>query len=382
MRLEEVRSGQRLDGLVPGESVRVLHVALLGSAAEVTYQTQSGLGQCVVYPAQAATLRESDAAGRPFDADGLDFRMVAEAQRIMLAGLYDPMLAVATSEIQPLPHQLKAVYEDLLGGRPLRFLLADDPGAGKTIMAGLYIKELILRDDVKRCLIVAPGGLVEQWQDELYYKFGLDFELLTASRAEAALSTNVFDKYPLLIARMDQLSRNDDLLADAAASEWDLVIVDEAHRMGAHYYGNKVEKTGRFRLGELLGQRTRHLLLMTATPHSGKEEDFQLFLTLLDRDMYEGKYDHSTPAIDTRGTMRRRVKEELLTFDGTPLFPDRQADTVAYQLSPDEHDLYEQVSEYVRHEMNRQVRARLQGHQRRSARAPRRHRWSEAHGTA
>ena len=260
-----------------------------------------------------------------------DFKLVAEAQRITLAGLFDPMLAVATSDVQPLPHQIRAVYGELLPRTPLRFLLADDPGAGKTIMAGLYIKELLLRDDVKQCLIVAPGGLVEQWQDELFFKFGLRFDLLTNQMIDANVNLNVFESNPLLIARMDQLARNEELQAQLKETEWDLIIVDEAHRMGAHYFGGKLEKTKRFLLGEMLGDITRHLLLMTATPHSGKEEDFQLFLTLLDRDRFEGKSTKSASTLD--GVMRRMVKEDLLTFEGKKLFPERIAETVPYELT-------------------------------------------------
>ncbi|MDD0856759.1 helicase-related protein [Arthrobacter alpinus] len=242
------------------------------------------------------------------------------------------------------------MYGELLPRTPLRFLLADDPGAGKTIMAGLYIKELILRDDVKRCLIVAPGGLVNQWQDELLFKFGLRFDILTNQSIDANVSLNVFESNPLLIARMDQLSRNEDLQEQLKGTEWDLVIVDEAHRMGAHYFGGKLQKTKRFQLGEVLGDISRHLLLMTATPHSGKEEDFQLFLTLLDRDRFEGK---NNVTADTSGVMRRMVKEELLTFEGRKLFPERIAETVPYQLTALEFDLYEQVTAYVREGMNR-----------------------------
>ena len=272
------------------------------------------------------------------------------------------MLAVTTSDIRPLPHQLRAVYGELLPRTPLRFLLADDPGAGKTIMAGLYIKELILREDVKRCLVVAPGGLVDQWQDELYLKFGLAFEILTPQFGETVFGASAFEQHPLLIARMDQLARNEDLLAELAKSEWDLVVVDEAHRMGAHYFGGKLEKTKRFQLGELLGDIARHLLLMTATPHSGKEEDFQLFLTLLDRDRFEGKYQAKVYNADTSGVMRRMVKEDLLTFEGKPLFPERIAETVPYELTELEQDLYEQVTTYVREGMNRA--AKLDGKRR------------------
>lgn len=355
MLLEALKSGQRISGIVPGEIVNLISVQWHGAdAAELTYKTSSGdLGQQVVFRKNETALSIARGGSRPFDAPARDFKLAAEAQRIKLAGLFDPMLAVATSDVRPLPHQIRAVYGELLPRTPLRFLLADDPGAGKTIMAGLYIKELILREDVHRCLIVAPGGLVEQWQDELYYKFGLRFELLTSDKVDAQIGRSVFDAFPLLIARMDQLSRNEDLQAQLADSQWDLVVVDEAHRMGAHYFGGKLEKTKRFQLGERLGAIARHLLLMTATPHSGKEEDFQLFLTLLDRDRFEGKYNKGIHRTDTNGIMRRMVKEDLLTFEGTPLFTERIAETIPYDLSPGETKLYESVTAYVREGMNR-----------------------------
>ncbi|GAA5121279.1 helicase-related protein [Haloechinothrix salitolerans] len=364
MQLEEIKAGVRISGIVPGEPVAIVAVAWHGtSALELTYKRLDGaLSQQVLYRDDEPGLALAESGARPFDADASDFKLVAEAQRIKLAGLFDPMLAVATSDVQPLPHQIRAVYGELLPRTPLRFLLADDPGAGKTIMAGLYTKELLLRDDVKRCLIVAPGGLVEQWQDELFFKFGLRFDILTSQTVDANIGQSVFDHHPLLIARMDQLARSDDLQAQVRESEWDLVVVDEAHRMGAHYFGGKLEKTKRFQLGELLGQRTRHLLLMTATPHSGKEEDFQLFLTLLDRDRFAGKFKQGVHGADTSGVMRRMVKEDLLTFEGRRLFPERVAQTVPYDLTDLEKDLYERVTNYVRHGMNRA--AKLDGKRR------------------
>lgn len=352
MLLEEFRRGLRVEGLIPTEVITVIAAQWHGpDALELTYKTTAGsLGQQVVFREDQDNLSVAQSGSRAFDADASDFKLVAEAQRISLAGLFDPMLAVATSDVQPLPHQIRAVYGELLPRTPLRFLLADDPGAGKTIMAGLYIKELLLRDDVKQCLIVAPGGLVEQWQDELFFKFGLRFDLLTSQLIDSQVNLNVFETNPLLIARMDQLSRNEQLQAQLRETQWDLIIVDEAHRMGAHYFGGKLEKTKRFQLGELLGEITRHLLLMTATPHSGKEEDFQLFLTLLDRDRFEGRQKKTT---DTSGIMRRMVKEELLTFEGKYLFPERVAETVPYELTALEYALYEEVTHYVREGMNR-----------------------------
>ncbi len=356
MRLEDLARGIRVEGIVPGAAVEVVALTWHGAdAVELVHKDAAGiLGEIVLYRDQhESRLAPAGPPGRAFDAAGADFKLAAEAQRIRLAGLLDPMLAVATSAVDPLPHQIRAVYGELLPRTPLRFLLADDPGAGKTIMAGLFVKELLLREDAKRVLVVAPGGLVEQWQDELFEKFGLRFEILTNQMIEAQLDGHVFEAAPLLIARMDQLARNESLLGELEESTWDLVIVDEAHRMGAHYFGGKLTKTKRFQLGERLGRRTRHLLLMTATPHSGKEEDFQLFLTLLDRDRFEGRYRQGVHSAGTEGLIRRMVKEDLLTFEGRPLFPERVAETVPYELTDAEAALYEQVTTYVREEMNR-----------------------------
>ncbi|NKB42252.1 MAG: hypothetical protein GKR86_14670 [Ilumatobacter sp.] len=205
-------------------------------------------------------------AGPAFDGDAESWRLAAEALRIQYAALFDPMLAVATSDLRPLPHQITAVYGDMLPKTPLRFLLADDPGAGKTIMCGLYIKELILRGDLARCLIVAPGGLVEQWQDELLDKFGLRFELLTRAMVEAEPDGNVFANHNLLIARMDMLSRDEDLQAVLDRSDWDLIVVDEAHRMSATYSGTELKRTKRYQLGQLLGASRAGVRLLWCDP--------------------------------------------------------------------------------------------------------------------
>ena len=289
-----------------------------------------------------------------FDGDAATYRLAAEAVRIKMAGQFDPMVAVTTSDLDPLPHQIDAVYGHLLPKVPLRFLLADDPGAGKTIMAGLYIKELLLRGDLERCLIVVPGGLVEQWQDELHDKFGLRFAILTRDLIAATLAEdNPFREHPYLIVRMDQLARSDELRAHLERVHFDLSVIDEAHRMSARYYSGELKRTKRYELGELLGNVSEHLLLMTATPHAGKEEDFQLLLRLLDADRFEGAYREGRDDNGLDGLMLRRIKEELLTFEGKPLFPERFAVTVPYRLSLDEAELYERVTGYVRNQMNR-----------------------------
>src|SRR3954471_12460462 len=180
--LEDLTPGARVSGLVPGELVEVIAARWAGTRSVVlTYRTASGrVDEQVVYREAESSLSIGEPGrGWSFDGDGGLFRLTAEARRIRLAYLFDPRLAVHLSLIEPLPHQIQAVYGDMLPRHPLRFALCDDPGAGKTIMAGLYIKELLLRGDLRRCLIVAPGGLVAQWQDELAEKFGLQFTILT-----------------------------------------------------------------------------------------------------------------------------------------------------------------------------------------------------------
>jgi len=356
--LEQLTPSAAIRGIIPDALATVVNVQWYGSdSLELTYKDPAGrVNSQLLFRDDEARL-ELVEVGRPwsFDGDASTFRLVSEAHRIRLAHLFDPVLAVHTSLVEPLPHQITAVYEAMLPKQPLRFLLADDPGAGKTIMAGLLMKELIARGDLKRCLVVCPGSLAEQWQDELYRRFQLRFEILTNDKLEAAYSGNWFNETNLVIARLDKLVRDEDVQRKLQAPDagWDLVVVDEAYKMSASYFGNEVKYTKRYRLGQLLGGLTRHLLLMTATPHNGKDEDFQLFLALMDSDRFEGKPRDGAHAIDVSDLMRRMVKENLRRFDGRPLFPERIATTVPYKLSDAEAHLYKAVTEYVREEFNR-----------------------------
>ena len=356
LKLEQIQKSAVIAGLEPGQVVRVVTTESVGdNALTVYYKTADGkLLERMLFRADEANLSLAE-AGRPwaFDAPGAEFKLAAEACRINLAHLFDPMMAVHTSNVEPLPHQITAVYESMLPRQPLRYVLADDPGAGKTIMAGLFIRELLMRADAKRVLIVAPGSLVEQWQDEMFEKFGLTFSLFSREQVEQSRSGNPFDDIDLLVARVDQLARAEDLQEKLRLSHWDLVVVDEAHKLSASYFGNKVNKTKRFQLGELLGSITRHFLLMTATPHNGKEEDFQLFMSLLDADRFYGKFRDGAHKVDVTDLMRRMVKEDLLKFDGTPLFPERRAYTCNYKLSDLEAALYAAVTDYVKTEFAR-----------------------------
>ena len=356
MKLEDLTPGALIEGLDPKGPAKIISLDWMGGdAINVIYRVGAGGVSETLLTRTNESLLSVAEVGLPwaFDAPGDQFILGVEASRIQLAHLFDPMMAVHSSNVEPLPHQISAVYEAMLPKQPLRFVLADDPGAGKTIMAGLLIKELILRADAKRILIVSPGSLSGQWQDELREKFDLNFKLFSRDGQEHSPTGNLFLDEPFLIARLDQLSRNDELQQKLEATHWDLIIVDEAHKLSAHYFNTEIQETKRFKLGKLLGGICRHFLLMTATPHNGKEEDYQLFLSLLDGDRFYGKFREGVHKVETSDLMRRMVKEELLRFDGTRLFPERRAYTANYKLSNAEAALYEHVTSYVREEMNR-----------------------------
>ena len=369
-RLEDLTPGAKVRGVLTDRAVTVVQSEWHGTQAlTLTFRDDLGkVGSELLYRDDEARLSiQTTGRAFAFDADGQLFRLVSEAMRIRLAYLFDPLLAVNTSTLDPLPHQIQAVYQIMLPRQPLRFLLADDPGAGKTIMAGLFIKELMIRGDVARCLVVTPGSLVEQWQDELWNRFNLDFEIVTNETIENSKSGNPFAEKDLVIGRLDHMARNEEIQARLDQTEWDLVVVDEAHKMSAHYFGNELKETKRRKLGKQLGELTRHLLLLTATPHNGKEADFQLFMALLDGDRFEGRYRDGVHSTDASDLMRRLVKERLVKFDGKPLFPERRAYSVEYKLSDEEAHLYAEVTNYVRDEMNRAERLRAAGEGRRGA---------------
>jgi superfamily II DNA or RNA helicase len=356
MKLENLKPGISLVGIEATLVATVVAVVPIGDGAvQVIYKTPEGtLKDRLIGRADEASISIATTE-RPwaFDGNGDDFKLTVEAKRIDLAFLFDPMMAIHTSNVDALPHQITAVYESMLPRQPLRFVLADDPGAGKTIMAGLYMRELIMRADARRILVVAPGSLVEQWRDELFEKFGLEFRIFSKDLEAASPSGNPFEDHDHLIVRLDQMSRNEEAQDKLCLATWDLVVFDEAHKLSAHFFGKEMKRTKRFNFAEKIGRHTRHLLLMTATPHNGKEEDFQLFLSLLDSDRFYGKFRDGVHKVDCSDLMRRMVKEEMVKFDGTKLFPERKAYTVNYKLSDIEAALYESVTQYVQTEMGR-----------------------------
>ena len=359
LKLEDLKPDSLVKGILGKEAVNIINSQMMGECCQVIVRDSEGnTSEQILFRDQESNL-ELVSGGRKwsFKGNGEKFKLALEAERIRLAYLFDPYVAISSSDIDPLPHQISAVYEYMLNKQPMRFLLADDPGAGKTIMAGLLIKELIIRGDLERCLIIAPGSLTEQWQDELKEKFDLQFDLLTRDLINSIGLGNPFNEKSFLIARMDMLSRNDEIQERILQSqEYDLVVIDESHRMSAKYYGGEIRTTRRYNLGKSIGNHTRNLLLMTATPHNGIEDDFQLFMSLLDEDRFEGIQRDSIHRSDPTDLMRRLVKEDLYTFEGKKLFPERKSYTAEYELTTNEKILYERVTEYVREEMNRAER--------------------------
>jgi len=361
-RLEEIDKGSIIRGVLPDQAVTVVDVEWVGDdSVDLTFRNSDGdTDSQLLFRHDEEKLHVVEGEDLwDFSGDGRTLRLVSEAKRIQLAHLFDPYVAMNSSDIEPYPHQLEAVYGEMLPQKPLRFCLADDPGAGKTIMAGLYMKELMIREGIERILVVPPGSLVENWQNELADRFEIHLPHFTNQMAEDSFTGNPFEDYDKLLARMHHLAWNEDykqMLEDAP--DWDLVVVDEAHKMGAHYWGGEVETTLLYELGELLSEKSRHFLTMTATPHNGKEDEFQLFLKLLDPDRFEGAHRLDGPRPDPSDVMRRMIKEELTDMEGEALFPPREAHTVQYDLSPEELSLYEDITTYVREEMNRAQRIR------------------------
>lgn len=360
--LENIQSGTRVCGIAGPDAVDVLAVRWHGrDALAVTYEMSNGaLGEQLVYRFSQHLLQLAPEKPVPqFQEDAGAFRIASEAYRIHLAHVFDPYLAMHTSAIDPLPHQITAVYEEMLPRLPLRFVLADDPGAGKTVTTGLFIKELVIRSGIVRCLITTPAPLTQQWRDEMQGKFGLRFRILTGkSFNNPSTAGNPFEDNTLCVMSIDTIARNPVVQAKLREIRWDLVVCDEAHRLSATVSAGKVKHTKRSLAAHLLSSVANHYLLLTATPHNGKEKDFRLFMSLVDPDRFVASA-HSTYSVapdDVADVMRRMVKEDLVRADGTPLFPERRAYTLTYSLSQDEATLYEAVTQYVLAEFNRSER--------------------------
>ena len=352
MKSEDLKPNKILRGPLFPEPVQVLIATPMGSAIKLIGK---GLNTSkvfdIVLTSEKLALLETTPDTEPFDGDSKMFRLGIEAMRLQLAFEYDPYFSLSIARVDPLPHQLEAVYDYFLRLPRIRFLLADDPGAGKTIMAGLLIKELKIRGLVKRTLIITPASLSFQWQREMKDKFRENFEVIRSDILRANYGSNPWQDKNQVITSVSWVSRIEDAKESLLRSHWDLIIVDEAHKMSASSRDNK---TLAYQLGEALSGVTDHYLLMTATPHKGDSDNFCLFLELLDRDVYgdvksleEAMHKHEAPFY------LRRVKEALVTFPDPDtgkvktLFTKRFVQTTEFQISDQEWEFYDALTRYV-----------------------------------
>lgn len=303
--------------------------------------------------AELDAIANSSDDGFKFTGDAEHVFLFLEGMRIRNAFQFDPLYGVTVSQVDPLPHQIEAVYHYILKNPNIRFLLADDPGAGKTIMAGLLLKELKYRGLVNRVLIIVPGHLKEQWLREMKERFQERFIIVDRSVINASWGQNVWTEHHQIITSLD-FAKQDDVMFALKDSSWDLVIVDEAHKMSAYKYGEKINKTARYQFGELISQITKYLLFLTATPHRGDPENFRLFLDLLQPGFFANT-EMLADSIQNKDNplFLRRLKEDLKGFDNSPLFPPRKVETLKYRLSDAEKMLYNAVTEYVEKNFNK-----------------------------
>lgn len=344
-----IESESVLEGPFWPERIRVISSRRIGTSIEI-----GGVGleserfySRILKENDLTKIKKVELRRRDFSGDSEAFFLYMEGKRIRFAYQFDPLYAVSVSQIDPLPHQIDGVYYYILKHPRIRFLLADDPGAGKTIMAGLVLKELKQRGLVNRVLIVVPGHLKDQWIREMKEKFCETFRVIDRAVIDASWGRNVWLEESQAITSMD-FAKQDDVMLSLADAKWDLVIVDEAHKLAAYQYGENIKKTQRYKLGELLSKNSTFLLFLTATPHRGDPSNFRLLLDLLEPGLF------STNAILMKSIENRdnplflrRLKEDLKTFDGKPIFPPRKVKTIKYRLSDDEKRLYNAVTQYV-----------------------------------
>lgn len=350
--IDQIKPTIILQGPIFPEPVQVIVSSARGASLQIVGRglRSNQVFDRILTPDQIALL-EGSPESEPYDGDARKFRLGIEAQRLGLAYEYDPYFSLSIARVDPLPHQLEAVYDYFMRLPRIRFLLADDPGAGKTIMAGLLIKELKIRGLIKRILIITPANLTFQWQRELKDKFRENFEVVRSDVLRANYGSNPWQDKNQVVTSVSWVSRVDDAKESLLRSRWDLIIVDEAHKMSAY---STEKKTLAYQLGEALSWMTDHYLLMTATPHKGDPENFSLFLQLLDRDVY-GDVKSLELAMEDREApfYLRRVKEALVTFPDPEtgkvqmLFTKRHVKTTEFQISEEELDFYDRLTRYV-----------------------------------
>ena len=348
-----IETGNIIKNLSPTEAVIIDKIRKLGSKYSLSYTgVNSNKRASKILDEQQMEALEVLASDGEFNfkGDPEKFVLFAEAERINSAYQFDPLFAINCSVVDPLPHQVEAVYKYLLPQPKIRFLLADDTGAGKTIMTGLLLKELIMRKIVERVLIVTPGGLTKQWQeDEMGIKFNIPFKLV--NRDVFSSEPTVFQTSDHVVASIDFICR-EDIMQVVSKTTWDLVIFDEAHKLSAYEYGEKIYKSKRYEAAHILSQQCEHLLLLTATPHRGRKDTFKRLLQLLDEDIF-ATADLATERVrelSMNGANKffiRRLKEDMKDWNGNALYKDRYTKTTSYNLTTDEKRLYEAVTDYL-----------------------------------
>ena len=351
--INNIETGQIIKNLISSEPVVVNKVQPLGEMVSISFTgiNTNKASSKVISAAEFDKLEVLTSEGSfNFKGDPVKFTLFAEAERINSAYQFDPLFAVNCSIVDPLPHQVEAVYKFLLPLPKIRFLLADDTGAGKTIMTGLLLKEMMMRGTVERVLIVTPGGLTKQWQeDEMGVKFNIPFTLV--NRSLFSSDPNIFQSAQRIITSIDFISR-EDVLNVAANSHWDMVVFDECHKLSAYEYGNKQYLSLRYKAAMALSQQCEHLLLLTATPHRGRTDTFKKLLQLLDEDIFATEELATTriKEFEHNGINKffiRRLKEDMKDWNAQPLYKNRFTKTVAYQLTTEEKELYEAVTKYL-----------------------------------
>ena len=353
MNVEDLRPGIIISGPKWPEPLEINKVESYEKYLRIIGATLSGRHVDQVIPVNELGLIKIVEIGTDFMTESWKAFLALETVRYRFASLYDPLLAMNVSKIDPLPHQIEGVYGYVLKLPRIRFLIADDPGAGKTIMAGLVVKELKLRNIARRFLLVVPGHLKDQWMRELKDRFEETFTFVSREYINAHYAENVWNKENQLITSID-FAKREEILPSISASRFDLVIVDEAHKMSAYRYGEKTTKTSRYELGEVLSKNTEHLLFLTATPHKGDPENFRLLMDLLEPGFFADAR-MLTDSINSKDNplLIRRMKEDLKDFEGRPLFLPRHVTTVAFNLSEREKVLYNEVSMYVHEQYNK-----------------------------
>lgn len=348
-----IEIGNIVKNLSPTEAVVIDKIRKLGSKYSLSYTgvNTNKRASKILDEQQLSQLEVITSDGEfNFKGDPEKFVLFAEAERINSAYQFDPLFAINCSVVDPLPHQVEAVYKYLLPQPKIRFLLADDTGAGKTIMTGLLLKELIMRRIIDRVLIITPGGLTKQWQeDEMGVKFNIPFKLV--NRDVFSSEPTVFQTNDHIVASIDFICR-EDIMQVVSKTAWDMVIFDEAHKLSAYEYGEKIYKSKRYEVAHILSQQCEHLLLLTATPHRGRKDTFKRLLQLLDEDIFATS-DLATERVQElsmNGANKffiRRLKEDMKDWDNNPLYKARHTKTTSYNLTSDEKRLYDAVTLYL-----------------------------------